>query len=164
MDRRGFLGAISAFAAAVASGVRTPVASPLKADAFIEAVESLPTTARSLQDDLVTAQIAAMKSWGVVEFQEVFDATGCLRRLKVAYRQSSFSTVDRAYVASLVGEMRPVSVVVSWCRGVVQFSVRSRTWLAVSTVQARRFHRHRGVSLMLSPGRLRLRRRGAEDH
>lgn len=122
VDRRGFLGAISAFAAAVASGVRmptgveavsAPAAPPLKADAFAEAVESLPTytatAASSLQDDL----IAALKSWGVVGYCETTDAPGRLRRVSVEYRQGSFSIADRAYVDALVGKMRPVSIEMS---------------------------------------------------
>jgi hypothetical protein len=126
MDRRGFLGAISAFAAAATSGVRMPsgveaaaatstLAAPTPPQPPAAPLADKPATiahgrnALSLQDEL----IEELKGWSVVSLASDY----CLdvpTLVRVEYRNRGPSIRTPEGMAAIIGNRRPVSISVSY--------------------------------------------------
>ena len=116
MDRRGFIGAISAFVAATTSGVRMPsgaeaadaasaLAAPVPPPQAKKPVAD-PSRAIALQDNL----LSEIRGFSVISYSENIGYEG--RRLLLVYVQGGPSLLSKKQHAELLQYLRPVSVVI----------------------------------------------------
>jgi hypothetical protein len=117
MDRRGFLGAISAFVAATTAGVRMPSGAEAASSASALAAPVPPPQAKkpvadpsraiALQDNL----LSEIRGFSVVSYREEIGYDG--RRLVLEYVHGGPSLLTGKQHADLVSYLRPVGVTIS---------------------------------------------------
>jgi hypothetical protein len=124
MDRRGFIGAISAFAAAVTSGVRMPSGVEAAAATSTLAAPTPPPPAAPLADKPATIAhgrnalslqdelIEQLKGWSVVSLEKDY-CLDALPLVRVEYSNRGPSVYTPESMAAIIGNRRPVSISVS---------------------------------------------------
>ena len=117
MDRRGFLGAISAFAAATTAGVRMPSGAEAASSASAIAAPVPPPQAKKPTDDpsrsiaLQDNLLSEIRGFSVVSYREEIGYDG--RRLVLEYVHGGPSLLTKRQHDELISFLRPVRVTIS---------------------------------------------------